>query len=102
MHGDQGDAALRRLVLEAGFAAVNHGLRGEMRAILAALPDWLDDPELLAGSQAILLFGLGDRAGALRQFDGMDPSVCAPMRQWLRDAAPRAQRRAGEEGSDDD
>lgn len=48
-----------RLVVEAGFAAVNCGMRAEMHDILNALPDWLDDPDQIARCEAILLFGLG-------------------------------------------
>ncbi|TDR76586.1 EscG/YscG/SsaH family type III secretion system needle protein co-chaperone [Paludibacterium purpuratum] len=85
------DAAIRRLVVEAGFAAVNHGLQREMRTILASLPDWLDDPAVLAACQATLLFGLGDRAGAESRLDSADPVLCAPLRQLLGDAPARAE-----------
>ena len=75
-----------RLVAEAGFAAVNHGLRAEMCDILAALPDWIDEPAQLAGAEAILLFGLGQRNAAVQRLataDAVDALDCGALHTLL-------------------
>lgn len=74
---------ITRLVVEAGFAAVNHGLRAEMRDILAALPDWIDDPVQLARIEAILLFGLGRRSAAAVRLTTLDATDCGVLRTLL-------------------
>ncbi|AXE30569.1 EscG/YscG/SsaH family type III secretion system needle protein co-chaperone [Chromobacterium phragmitis] len=79
----QPDPARVRLALEAGFAAVNHGLRAEMEDILAALPDWLDDPEQRARTEAVLLFGLGRRRAAAARLAALPPDDCLPLRRLL-------------------
>ncbi|MEO2215977.1 EscG/YscG/SsaH family type III secretion system needle protein co-chaperone [Chromobacterium vaccinii] len=74
---------ISRLVIEAGFAAVNHGLRAEMHDILAALPDWLDEPAQLARCEAVLLFGLGRRRAAAARLAALPDDDCAPLRALL-------------------
>lgn len=74
---------LPRLIVEAGFAAVNHGLRAELHDILAALPDWLDDPRQLAQCEAILLFGLGRRRAASARLESLPADDCQPLRVLL-------------------
>ncbi|MGQ5524535.1 DUF1039 domain-containing protein [Chitinimonas sp. PSY-7] len=74
---------IRRLVVEAGFAAVHLGLRHELRTILTALPGWIEDPVVLASCQATMLFGLNQPADALAQLDGLPDDVCAELRALL-------------------
>lgn len=76
-----------RLVVEAGFAAVGHGLRAEMHDILAALPDWLDDAEQLARCEATLLFGLGRRRAASERLARLGANDCAALRTLLNPSA---------------
>lgn len=74
---------LVRLIVESGFASVNHGLRAEIHDILVALPDWLDDPEQLARCEAILLFGLGRHRAAAAKLAKLSPNDCQPLRDLL-------------------
>ncbi|MBT2869679.1 EscG/YscG/SsaH family type III secretion system needle protein co-chaperone [Chromobacterium violaceum] len=82
------DSQRVRLALEAGFAAVNHGLRAEMEDILAALPDWLDDPAQRASAEAVLLFGLGRRRAAAARLADLPPDDCLPLRRLLPPHCP--------------
>lgn len=75
--------SLSRLIVEAGFAAVNLGLRNEMHDILLALPEWLDDPEQLARCEALLLFGLGRPSTALTRLATLPQDDCLPLRSLL-------------------
>ncbi|PHV11496.1 EscG/YscG/SsaH family type III secretion system needle protein co-chaperone [Chitinimonas sp. BJB300] len=74
---------VRRLVVEAGFAAVHLGLNSEIRTILAALPGWIDDPVVLASCQATLLFGLNKPTEALERLEGLPDDVCPQLRELL-------------------
>ena len=76
---------IRRLVVEAGFAAVNLGLRHELRIILKALPGWIEDPVVLASCQATMLFGLNQPTDALAQLDGLPEEVCEELRSLLHE-----------------
>nr|AAV69416.1 EsaH [Edwardsiella tarda]7Y6C_B Chain B, EscG/YscG/SsaH family type III secretion system needle protein co-chaperone [Edwardsiella piscicida]7Y6C_E Chain E, EscG/YscG/SsaH family type III secretion system needle protein co-chaperone [Edwardsiella piscicida] len=71
------------LVVEAGFAAVNCGMRAEMHDILNALPDWLDDPDQVTRCEAILLFGLGRQRAAAARLAMLPPDDCLPLRALL-------------------
>lgn len=74
---------IARLVVEAGVAAVNHGLRAEMRDILAALPDWIYEPTQLARTESILLFGLGRLRATTARLATLDDDDCGPLRTLL-------------------
>lgn len=74
---------VRRLVIEAGFAAMNLGMREEMKAILAALPDWIDDARQLARCEATLLFGLKRYKAAKAKLDTLPVEDCAALRALL-------------------
>ncbi|WP_408296278.1 EscG/YscG/SsaH family type III secretion system needle protein co-chaperone [Paraburkholderia sp. RL17-373-BIF-A] len=76
-------ASIVRLVVEAGFAAVNHGLRVEMRDILSALPDMIDEPLQLARTESVLLFGLGHRRAAAARLATLEPTDCDVLRSLL-------------------
>lgn len=75
--------SLSRLIVEAGFAAINLGLRNEMHDILAALPEWLDDPEQRARCEALLLFGLGRPSAAQTRLATLPAEECLPLRTLL-------------------
>lgn len=85
MHAPQ---SIARLVAEAGFAAVSHGLRAEMRDILAALPDWIDDPVQLARIEAIVLLGLGQRHAAARRLATVDAGDVGVLSALLTQDSP--------------
>ncbi|VVE55812.1 DUF1039 domain-containing protein [Pandoraea sputorum] len=72
-----------RLIVELGFAAMSQGLRAEVRDILAALPDWIDDPQQLARCEATLLFSLGRRRAAAKRLAKLSAEDCAPLRALL-------------------
>ncbi len=74
---------VRRLVVEASFAAVHLGLKKEIRTILAALPGWINDPVVLASCEATLLFGLNEPTKALERLEGLPDDVCAQLRELL-------------------
>ncbi|WP_217482497.1 DUF1039 domain-containing protein [Burkholderia lata] len=76
-------SAIARLVVEAGFAAISQGLRGEMCDILAALPDWIAEPEQLARIEAVLLFGLGRRTAAAARLGTLNAADCGALRALL-------------------
>lgn len=52
----------RRLVVEAAFAGINHGLQRQVRAILPALPLLVENSSLQALCRAVLLAGLNESA----------------------------------------
>lgn len=54
----------RRLLVEAAFAGINHGLMRQVHAILPALPLLVNDPSLLALCRVILLAGLNESVQA--------------------------------------
>ncbi|QAU25526.1 DUF1039 domain-containing protein [Dyella sp. M7H15-1] len=74
---------VRRLVIEAGFVATNLGMREQMKTILAALPDWIDDASQLARCEAILLFGLRRRKAAKAKLDLLPADDCTALRALL-------------------
>jgi len=81
------DETLRRLVVEAGLVAVNHGLRPQALAIRDALGDLVAQPELLRLIDAAMLIGLGASDSAEQRLVG----DASPEAQLLRRlAAPRA------------
>lgn len=71
---------VRRLIVEAGLVAVNHGLLAQAHAIRAAHGDLIDDPELRKLLDAAMLIGLGARASAERLLVG----DASPEAQVLR------------------
>ncbi|PTB18605.1 EscG/YscG/SsaH family type III secretion system needle protein co-chaperone [Trinickia symbiotica] len=54
------ESDIRRLVVQAGLAAVNHGLFAEAQAIRAALVDLVPAPDLRRLLEATILIGLGE------------------------------------------
>lgn len=59
-------AGIRRLIVEAGLAAVNHGLYREAWAIHAALPTLIPDAHDRRAIEAVMLIGLGRIGSAAR------------------------------------
>ncbi|WP_063533131.1 EscG/YscG/SsaH family type III secretion system needle protein co-chaperone [Burkholderia sp. MSMB1589WGS] len=59
-------AAARRLIVEAGLAAVNHGLHREAWAIHAALSALIPDAHDRLALEAVMLIGLGRSESAAR------------------------------------
>jgi type III secretion system SsaH family protein len=81
---------IRRLVVEAGLAAVNHGLLPEARAIHAALVDLVPAAEPRRLLEATMLIGLGEQEDAERLLEN-DTSVEADtLRMLLRDRRAKA------------
>jgi hypothetical protein len=54
------DLPIQDLVLTTGFAAINYGMRDEVKVILSSLYDWGNDLEKITLSESIFLFGLGE------------------------------------------
>lgn len=80
--------SIARLVVEASFAAVSQGLRAEMHDILAALPDWIEDPQQLARCEATLLFCLGRRRAAAERLAVLGEDDCVVLRKLLSRPKP--------------
>ncbi|GLU33135.1 EscG/YscG/SsaH family type III secretion system needle protein co-chaperone [Trinickia caryophylli] len=83
----------RQLIVEAGLAAVNHGLLAEARAIRDALPDLVAAPELRRLLDAAILIGLGERDAAAKLLQA-DSSSEAQLLRTLLQPAPAATSRA--------
>lgn len=79
---------VQKLVIEAAFCAVNHGLRPEILDILPVLSDWVDEPELRTACEATLLFGLGRRKAARRCLASLPADACLPLRALLAPDQP--------------
>ncbi|RXV65299.1 EscG/YscG/SsaH family type III secretion system needle protein co-chaperone [Burkholderia stabilis] len=59
-------ADMRRLIVEAGLAAVNHGLYREAWAIHSALPTLIPDANDRRAIEVVMLIGLGRIGSAAR------------------------------------
>ncbi|MBN4668262.1 DUF1039 domain-containing protein [Pandoraea nosoerga] len=88
------DAVTRQTVVELAFAGAQHGMHGEARTILDALPALVPERETREWLHAALLIALGDTQAAracLARFEAADgrltPSV-AVLARWLAEAAP--------------
>jgi type III secretion system SsaH family protein len=82
----------RRLIVEAGLAAVNHGLPREAWAIHAALPALIPDPRDRRALEVVMLVGLGRTGSAERLIDGAPREHALLLAALLTPgaAAPRA------------
>ncbi|AKK24875.1 DUF1039 domain-containing protein [Pandoraea oxalativorans] len=69
-----------RLIVELSFAAVSQRLRPEVKEILAALPDWIDDPQQLARCEAMLLYSLGRYRAAAKRLAKLSADDCVQLR----------------------
>lgn len=85
------DEDVRRLIVEAGLVAVNHGLLAQAHAIRAAHGDLVDDPDLRKLLDAAMLIGLGARTSAERLLVG-DASPEAQVLRRLTEPNTRQRR----------
>ncbi|QLL13459.1 EscG/YscG/SsaH family type III secretion system needle protein co-chaperone [Pseudomonas chlororaphis] len=60
------DTQARRLVVAAGLAASNHGMRMEMSVIRSALGNLIDDTQARRIVEATMLIGIGQTSAARR------------------------------------
>lgn len=74
---------VRRLVAEAGLAAVNHGLYREAESIRLALPWLVEDDSARRILDASLLLGLGQTEAAMRRLDGDTSTEAGVLRRLL-------------------
>lgn len=75
---------VRRLIVESGLVAVNHGMPGEAQTIRTALGDLVDAPELQKLLDAAMLIGLGAHTCAERQLVGDGSPEAQLLRRMTR------------------
>ncbi|MDR3106224.1 MAG: EscG/YscG/SsaH family type III secretion system needle protein co-chaperone [Yokenella regensburgei] len=74
----------RRLVVEAAFAGINHGLQRQVRAILPALPLLVENTSLQALCRAVLLAGLNESALARQALADVALPEAETVKTWLK------------------
>ncbi|MGG1905377.1 EscG/YscG/SsaH family type III secretion system needle protein co-chaperone [Enterobacter ludwigii] len=74
----------RRLVVEAAFAGINHGLQRQVRAILPALPLLVENTSLQALCRAVLLAGLNESALARQTLADVALPEAETVKTWLK------------------
>ena len=74
----------RRLVVEAAFAGINHGLQRQIRAILPALPLLVENTSLQALCRAVLLAGLNESALARQALADVALPEAETVKTWLK------------------
>lgn len=74
----------RRLVVEAAFAGINHGLQRQVHAILPALPLLVDDTSLQALCRVVLLIGLNEPAQARQALSDVALPEAEIVKTWLK------------------
>lgn len=74
----------RRLVVEAAFAGINHGLQRQVRAILPALPLLVENSSLQALCRAVLLAGLNESALARQALADVALPEAETVKTWLK------------------
>lgn len=78
------DREIRRLIAQAGLAAVNHGFIAEAQAIREALPDLVAAPRLCNLLDAAMLIGLGEHDKATRLLSGDESVEAETLRMLLK------------------
>ncbi|QDQ25074.1 EscG/YscG/SsaH family type III secretion system needle protein co-chaperone [Chitinimonas arctica] len=73
----------RQLLVEAAFAAVNHGMQLEVSDLLNALPWLIEDMEDRAMSGAVLLWSIGKAGQALESLAGLDSAHALLLRAMI-------------------
>lgn len=73
----------RRLVVEAAFAGINHGLQRQVHAILPALPLLVENTSLQALCRAVLLAGLNESSLARQALAEVTLPEAEIVRTWL-------------------
>lgn len=74
----------RRLVVEAAFAGINHGLQRQVRAILPALPLLVENTSLQALCRAVLLAGLNESVLARQALADVALPEAETVKTWLK------------------
>lgn len=74
----------RRLVVEAAFAGINHGLQRQVHAILPALPLLVENASLQALCRAVLLAGLNESTLARQALAEVALPEAETVRTWLK------------------
>lgn len=74
----------RRLVVEAAFAGINHGLQRQVRAILPTLPLLVENTSLQALCRAVLLAGLNESALARQALADVALPEAETVKTWLK------------------
>ncbi|AIR06620.1 type III secretion protein [Cedecea neteri] len=74
----------RRLVVEAAFAGINHGLQRQVHAILPALPLLVENTSLQALCRAVLLAGLNESALARQALADVALPEAETVKTWLK------------------
>ncbi|RKR64204.1 type III secretion system SsaH family protein [Yokenella regensburgei] len=74
----------RRLVVEAAFAGINHGLQRQVRAILPALPLLVENTSLQALCRAVLLAGLNESALARQALADVALPEAETVKTWIK------------------
>lgn len=74
----------RRLVVEAAFAGINHGLQRQVHAILPALPLLVEETSLRALCRAVLLAGLNESAQARQALSDVALPEAEIVKTWLK------------------
>ncbi|BFT83954.1 EscG/YscG/SsaH family type III secretion system needle protein co-chaperone [Enterobacter ludwigii] len=75
---------VRRLVVEAAFAGINHGLQRQVHAILPALPLLVENTSLQAICRAVLLAGLNEPALARQALADVALPEAETVKTWLK------------------
>ncbi len=73
----------RRLVVEAAFAGINHGLQRQVQAILPALPLLVADNSVQAVCRAVLLAGLNESEQARLALAEVVLPEAESLKTWL-------------------
>lgn len=74
----------RRLVVEAAFAGINHGLQRQVHAILPALPLLVENTSLQALCRAVLLAGLNESTLARQALAEVALPEAEIVKTWLK------------------
>jgi type III secretion system SsaH family protein len=64
------ETSLRRLIVEIGLVAVNHGFQHQAKCILSALPNLTDNAHAKNIITATMQIGLGDSPAAMQTIKG--------------------------------
>jgi len=74
----------RRLVVEAAFAGINHGLQRQVHAILPAMPFLVENTSLQALCRVVLLAGLNESSLARLALAEIALPEAETVRTWLK------------------
>jgi type III secretion system SsaH family protein len=83
------DAETRRVLVEAGLAAVNNGLYPQAEAIRHALPQLTENDQARNIINAVMLIGLCDPQAAVRTLQGDCSEAAMLLRKLMQPAKAR-------------